>query len=400
MAIAQSNKGFLTLFKKRNFLRLWLAQLISMTIFNATNYALIILIDSIVHSALMIGLAVICFSVPAVLFGAPAGVFVDRMDKRRVMWVSNCLRALVTLVFAVLLLANRSGMLVLLYLLTFITSAIGQFFTPAEGSAIPMLVDEDELMPALSLFNITFMISQAVGYVLLAPIAISLLPTITLFHIQFDAYFQLYAAIAFLYLVCAGLILSIPRSGLVKRNENKSEPAPDLTSQTLGIINNMKSEMQQGWSFIRERKSLLLAVIQLSFAGVLILVIGQIAPSIVTHLLLLPVNLMALVFAPAGVGLVLGSIILPRFARRLGKPRTVLIGNLGLVLATLLLPCITLFAQWINPRGWNTGPLLLVAIGICMFIAGVALDFVNIPAQTAMQELTPNGSKVVCWLCN
>ncbi|GCE27827.1 MFS transporter [Dictyobacter alpinus] len=393
MAIAHSNKGFLTLLKKKNFLRLWLAQLISMTIFNATNYALIMLIHSITESTFMIGLAVICFSVPAVVFGAPAGVFVDRMNKRRVLWASNCLRAIVTILFAVLLLANRSGMLVLLYLLTFITSSIGQFFTPAEGSAIPMLVDEDELMPALSLFNITFMVSQAVGYVILAPVAIALLPTITLFHMQFDSYFQLYGIIALLYLICAGLILSIPQTGFIQRDEHKPERMPDLTSQTLGIIQNMKAEMQQGWSFISQRKSLLLAVIQLSFVGVLILVIGQVATPIVTDLLHLPSNLMALVFAPAGVGLVLGSIAMPGLAHRLGKPRTVLIGNLGLVLATLLLPLITLYAQWLNPKDWNTNPLLLVAMGSCMFVAGIALDFVNIPAQTAMQELTPEWIK-------
>ncbi|GCE20300.1 MFS transporter [Dictyobacter kobayashii] len=393
MAIAQPNKGFLTLFKKRNFLRLWLAQLISMTILNATNYALIMLINSIVHSTTMIGLAIICFSVPAVLFGAPAGVFVDRMNKRRVLWASNCLRAIATIVFACILLANRSSVLIPIYLLTFVISAIGQFFTPAEGSAIPMLVDEDELMPALSLFNITFMLSQAIGYVLLAPIAISLLPTFRLFNIPIDAFIQLYAIIAVLYLICAALIVSIPQSGFAQREEPQAESTPDLAVQTLGIMHNIKNEMQQGWNFIRKRNALLLAVIQLSFVGVLILVIGQIATPIVTDLLKLNANLMALVFAPAGIGLVLGSIFMPRISRRLGKLRTILIGNIGLTIATLLLPVSTIIARWLEPKSWNTDPWLLVAMAGCMFVAGIALDFVNIPAQTAMQELTPDWIK-------
>lgn len=394
MAIAQSNKGFLTLLKKRNFLRLWLAQLISMTILNATNYALIMLINSIVpHSTIMIGLAIICFSVPAVLFGAPAGVFVDRLDKRRVLWASNCLRAIVTLVFALVLLANRSSVLIPIYLLTFIVSAIGQFFTPAEGSAIPMLVDEDELMPALSLFNITFMLSQAIGYVLLAPLAIALLPTFKLFNVPIDAFIQLYAIITILYLICAALIMSIPQSNFSHKGNTQAEPVPDLATQTISIVHNVQNEMKEGWSFIHKRNSLLLAVVQLSFVGILILVIGQIATPIVTDLLNLNANLMALVFAPAGVGLVLGSIVMPRIARRLGKLRTILIGNIGLTVATVLLPLSTVFARWLEPQHWNTDPWLLVAMGGCMFIAGVALDFVNIPAQTAMQELTPEWIK-------
>lgn len=39
--------GFLTLLRKRNFLRLWLAQVISMTMLSASNYALLQLINGI-----------------------------------------------------------------------------------------------------------------------------------------------------------------------------------------------------------------------------------------------------------------------------------------------------------------------------------------------------------------
>ena len=99
MALANSQGGFVTLLKKRNFLLLWLAQLTSMTMLNASNYALIVLIQIITGSTTLIGLAIVCFSLPAVLFGAPAGVFVDHHNKRRVLWYSNCLRAIATFGF-------------------------------------------------------------------------------------------------------------------------------------------------------------------------------------------------------------------------------------------------------------------------------------------------------------
>ncbi|MBA2678029.1 MAG: MFS transporter [Ktedonobacteraceae bacterium] len=396
MSIAPTSEGFLTLLKKRNFLRLWLAQLISMTILNASNYALLILINSTTHSTTLVGLAIISFSLPAILFGAPAGVFVDHMNKRRVLWSSNCLRALATFVFvAVLLLKRDSSVLVPVYLLTFIISCIGQFFSPAEGSAIPMLVSEQELMPALSLFNITFMLSQALGFVLLAPISISLLPTLTLYHVPVDSITQLYAIVALLYLVCALLILSIPSTGFVRRDSSDHAEAvsPALSSQTLNVFQNVLAEMVQGWRFVRKNNALYLAVIQLSFAGVLILVIGQLATPIVTELLHLPSNAMAFVFAPAGVGLVLGSILMPNIARRLGKSRTIFIGSIGLTIATLLMPLCTLLARWLQPYSWNNNPLLLVVIALLMFFAGLALDFINIPAQTAIQEMTPDWIK-------
>lgn len=390
-ALAAQSGGFLTLLKKRNFLRIWLAQLLSQTIFFAANYALLILIENITHSATMVGISIICFSLPAVIFGAPAGVLVDRMNKRRVLWSSNVLRAIVTLFFVIVLLFDRGSLLVPIYLLTFLSATIGQFFSPAEGSSIPLLVNEDELMPALSLFNVTFMLSQALGFILLAPLALTLLPTITINGIIIDSIASLYILVALLYLVCAGLILLIPRDKFLQSVE-KDAPEP-VADQTLGALGNAWTEMVQGWNFVRRNNQLFLAVAQLSFAGVLILVISQLATPIVTQLLLLPANAMAIVFAPAGIGLVLGSVLMPHISRRLGKSLTILIGIIVISAATFLLPVTTVLARFLQPHGWNTNPLLLFTMALLMFIAGIALDCINIPAQTAIQELTPDWIK-------
>jgi MFS family permease len=144
---------------------------------------------------------------------------------------------------------------------------------------------------------------------------------------------------------------------------------------------------------VRRNPALLLAIIQLSFAGVLILVVGELATPIVTRLLLLPAKMMAFVFAPAGVGLVLGSILMPRITQRLGNARTILIGALTLAVAMALLPLATWLAKVLQPQGWHTNPLLLLTLALIMCLAGMALDAVNIPAQTNIQELTPDWIK-------
>ncbi|GAC1656621.1 MAG: MFS transporter [Ktedonobacteraceae bacterium] len=315
-------------------------------------------------------------------------VYVDRLNKRRVLWGSNCLRAIATFIFVLSLLLNRSQ-LIPVYLLTFLISSIGQFFTPAEGSAIPMLVSDEELMPALSLFNITFMLSQALGFILLAPLVLSLLPTFTIYKLVMNPVESLYLLIAVLYGVCALLIALIPSSEFSRPAQNSKLANP----QNLAVVNSIWREMYQGWSFVRRDKQLFLAVIQLSFAGILLLVIGELATPIVTQLLHLLPNAMAFVFAPAGIGLVIGSVVMPRITRRLGKSRAIFIGCIALTLATLLLPLVTILARFLQPNGWNTNPLLLVAVALVMFMAGISLDFINIPAQTAIQELTPDWIK-------
>jgi len=399
MDIANPRGGFLTLLKNRNFLLLWLAQLISMTIFNASNYALLVLIEEVTGSTTLIGVAIIAFSLPAVLFGAPAGVFVDRMNKRVVLWGSNCLRAIATFGFVISLLLNRHQ-LIPIYLITFLISTIGQFFAPAEGSTIPLLVSEEELMPALSLFNITFMLSQALGFILFAPLVLSLLPTFTIARIAIQPVEVLYAIVGLLYLVCAILITRIPATFFFARKSHDKSGTISLggrfgtaDAQAFGILGNVWSEMRQGWNFVRRNDQLFLAVVQLSFAGVLILVISELATPLVTDLLLLPASRMAFIFAPAGIGLVTGSILMPRIIRRLGKSRAILTGSIALAVAVLLLPLSTILARALQPHGWNTNPLLLFSIALLMFIAGVALDLINIPANTAMQELSPEWIK-------
>ncbi|HEU5382429.1 MAG TPA: MFS transporter [Ktedonobacteraceae bacterium] len=392
MATAASrNEGFLTLLRKKNFLLLWLAQLISMTAFWAANYGLIILIKEKTSSTTLIGLAIICASLPAVIIGAPAGVFVDRRSKRRVLFYSNCLRAIATLGFVVSLVIN-SGQLVVVYLLTLLISGIGQFFAPAEGATIPMLVNDEELMPALSLFQITSMLSNALGFLVLAPLLLIFVPDIHIGSLIFTRIESLYVILAVFYAICAALIVLIPAQNFIEPKPRKTTTT-ELTAESLGVLQNVWHEMLQAWTFIRRRPLLFEAVIQLSFAGILFAVIGQIAPSLVTDLLGLPATSMAFVFAPAGVGLVLGSLIMPRTTSFLGKERTILIGCIALTVLVALIPLSTLLAHHLEQQEIPVGALHVIVVTLLMFLAGIALDFINIPANTTMQEKTPDWIK-------
>src|SRR6266700_8208202 len=146
--------SFRRVLKNRSFLLLWLAQLLSQIVFNAANYGVIAIVTAVTHSTVMVGLAIISFTLPAVPFSLLAGVYVDHLDKRFVLWVSNALRAVSTALIVFALLWNPHTIRPI-YFLTFLISLVTQFFTPAEASAIPLLVSKDDLAPALSLFNIT-----------------------------------------------------------------------------------------------------------------------------------------------------------------------------------------------------------------------------------------------------
>ncbi|HEY0757551.1 MAG TPA: MFS transporter [Ktedonobacteraceae bacterium] len=392
MAVATPRgEGFLTLLRKRNFLLLWLAQLISMTVLSASNYALLVLIKTVSPSNILLALALIAFSVPAVLIGAPAGVFVDRRNKRQVLFYSNCLRALATMGFVVSLIINQTQLLPA-YLLTFLVSAIGQFFTPAEGASIAMLVTGEELMPALSLFQVTFMISNALGLVILGPLLILLLPSLSVLGLYIPSIALLYLIMALLYLICSGLIALIPVRNFTEPKRRKA-PTGVLASESLGVLQTIWSEMLQAWAFIRRRPMLFESVIQISFAGVLLQLIGLLAFPLVTDLLHQTPNFVPIVFAPAGIGLVLSSLFMPRIIKTFGKSRTIFIGCLALAVLVVLLPLTTLLAQQLKQNGFAIEALQVVVVDVIMFLAGTALNFVNLPSSTAMQEQTPEWIK-------
>jgi hypothetical protein len=133
---------------------------------------------------------------------------------------------------------------------------------------------------------------------------------------------------------------------------------------------------------------------QLSLAGTVIAVIAEIAPQFVTVFFALPQEYAALVFVPAGAGLVLGSLVLPPIIKRLRRS-SVLVGAGVVILAacTLILTFLHSVATHVGPYQWSRSPLYFVGVLLLTFLMGFGLDLVNIPAQTTMQELSPSWIK-------
>src|SRR5206468_1948951 len=144
------------------FVRLWVAQAISQTAQNAIWYGLLVLVENVSHSTTQLGITILSVIVPSILFGVPAGVYVDRWDKRKVLIITNLLRGVIVASYVVL-----NSVLGLLYAVSFVFSVVRQFFAPAELATIPALVGRKNLMAATSLFHLTFTASQLLGLIFL-----------------------------------------------------------------------------------------------------------------------------------------------------------------------------------------------------------------------------------------
>src|SRR6266704_24170 len=366
--------SFRQVLKNRNFVLLWLAQLISLTILNAANFGIIVLVNDVTHSVFMVGLAIIAFTFPALPFGAIAGVVVDRLHKRLVLWVSNILRAVTMLLMVFSLLSNRTDLLPL-YLLTFTTSLIGQFFIPAEGASIPLLVGESELVPALSLFNITMTLSMAIGFLLLGSIVSRIFPPFTLhvamLTISVHSIDMLFVMVAVLYLVCAILILAIPKR--VFDESHLKRPTSNTRKEVSKTIAALWQDIVEGWHFVRKDRILFFSVVQLSVVGNIMLLIGELAGAFVQQVLHHPAADMGIILAPAAVGLVGASIVMPRITVRVGKVRLTVIGFIALAIGFVLLVGVQWLAALLYKEQAPGSALLLWTTMALVFMLGVAM---------------------------
>jgi CRP-like cAMP-binding protein/predicted MFS family arabinose efflux permease len=111
-------------------------------------------------SALQVGLMLMATSVPTLLIGMFAGVYVDRFDRKRIMVAADLIRAGLVFLIPILIPYHVAW----LYVIVMLTSAIGTFFHPAFESVLPETAREEELAAANSMIAISSFGSTAVGF--------------------------------------------------------------------------------------------------------------------------------------------------------------------------------------------------------------------------------------------
>lgn len=163
--------------KNQSFLWLWLGQVFSQL---ADKVYLILVIALTTQyfqpeSASIspwVATIMVVFTVPAVLFGSLAGVFVDRWAKRRVLVLTNLCRAglVMLLPLSVQLWPGEKIGFALILLITFAVSTLTQFFAPAEQAAIPLIVERHHLLTANSFYTLTMMVALVVGFAIGEPL--------------------------------------------------------------------------------------------------------------------------------------------------------------------------------------------------------------------------------------
>ncbi|MGB9300946.1 MAG: MFS transporter [Anaerolineae bacterium] len=356
------DRTFTAVVKNRNFFVLWMAQIFSQTAQNGIHFVQIVLIETLTRSTAHMAVMILSFSLPAVILSSVAGIVVDRLSNKLVMLASNGIRVLTVATYIVVL--DRLGgwsLLLVIYAVTFISSAIGQFFAPAEATTIPLLVGEERLLTANALFNLTLIGTQVVGLVILAPLTVKVLGIKGSF-----------AIVAFMYLVASLLLSRIPRD------------KPRLVVQAgASMLKTAWEELREGWRYVAGKRSIVIALSQLAMTTTLLMMMAMVAPGYSTRVLgMLPEDAF-FVFAPAGIGMLVNTFLVGRFGYRFRREVMSSVGfsamavtMLGFGVAGFDLPL------------WATIPKLPVIMALSVTL-GAEISLVVIPAETLLQEKSP-----------
>src|SRR6266702_4312818 len=151
-----------SLWRNRNFLLLWSGQLISWMCTGVSHLAFPLLTLALSGSPAQAGFVGALNQVPYFILTLPAGVLVDRWDRRRVMLVCQAGRAL-SLLSIPLVFALEHPSVLQLYVVSLVDGIFFVFFDLAEASSLPRLVSPEQLPTATSLYLTTDGVTSLLG---------------------------------------------------------------------------------------------------------------------------------------------------------------------------------------------------------------------------------------------
>ncbi len=229
---------FRDVLKDRNFFCLWLAQIISNFGDRLTQMALVALVYQRTPGNTVALAKLISFTIiPVFLIGPIAGAWVDRLNKRNVMIISDLLRGILILTIPFFILSKQ---IIPIYLAIFLAFSLSRFFIPSKMAIIPDLVSKDKLLAANTLADTTHMVGNVLGLVVAG----------MLVNIRFIG------AIGGFYIDAATFFVSAALIAMMAQKEFVTHVAEDLkiTKQALenSIRKSIFEEIKEGIRYLKQ----------------------------------------------------------------------------------------------------------------------------------------------------
>lgn len=345
---AQSGQSELVHWKPR-FFTIWTGQALSMIGSALTQFVLIWWLTETTASASALALAGIVALLPTALFGPLGGALADRWSRRAVMIVADAITAF-SMVILVVLFATNSIQLWQVYTLMFVRATMQAFQGPAALASTPNLVPPGWLTRVAGM-------NQAMQGVL--TIAAAPLGALALAFLPLQGALMIDVVTAVLGIVPL-LFYRIPQ--------------PPSSAAATG--NSLLADIRDGARYVLHRRGLLMLYAVTGLVVLTVLPTFALTPLLVTEHFGGGVNQVALMEGFAGVGVILGGVLIS--IRTWGDRR------IQLVMFSFAVSCGTVALTALAPAGW-----LWLAV-FWWTISGFTFSTGNAPMMAILQTIIPN----------
>jgi MFS family permease len=226
--------------RQRNYRLFFFGQLVSVAGTWMQTVAQSFVVLDLTHSGTQLGLTTAARFLPMLLFGPIGGVFADRMDKQRVLLVTQTLSGLLAGAFAVLV-GTGSIRLWIVYLLALALGFVNVFDNPARQAFISEMVTAHDLPNAVTLNSVSMNMARVFGAALGGLIAAALGLTLCF--------------------ACNALSFGAVLISLAAMRRSELFPATRVTRQ--------KRQVREGLRYVRATPELLIPLIMIAVIGTL-----------------------------------------------------------------------------------------------------------------------------------
>ncbi len=363
------HSGFIEVLKNGPFRCLWFAQVLSQITVNMLTFVLAVVIYGQTKSNTAVSILYLTIGVPAAFFGILSGVYVDRFNKKNLLIITTVIRA--TLVGAILIFKDQ---LLIVYLLSILISLISQFFVPAEAALIPQYVDSPHLLPANSLFTLTFYSAIIGGFVIGGPL-LSLLGEVGVLWLLIALFAGSTVFLAFLPAVKH---VEIPK-----------------TDSLFAAFAQVQNDITVGLRFIRNSASVTLAIFTLTLAQAIIAIFASLGPGFADRILNIKLtDASIIILGPAALGMIGGALVIGSLIK-FGKRKLI---KSGIFLSGALLSFIAFLIFFRTNRWANASLEQLLSLNVAgamvplavmaFFLLGFANSLIDVTCNTVLQERT------------
>lgn len=299
--IAASTSRRPSLWRHRDFVKLWTAQTVSQFGDEITGLALpLVAVITLQASPLQIGILGTFQFLPFILLTIPAGVWVDRMRRRPILIGADIGRALLLSSIPVAFVGGWLSM-EQLYVVGFLVGCLEVFFDVAYQSYLPSVVERDQLIEGNAKLELSVSASSVIG-----PGVAGFLVEVfrAPFAILFDALSYLGAVVMILF---------------IRRPETVAEPAAGTAAERP----SMRTEAAEGLRYVlghRYLRNIAACTGTLNLFGN---IGGVILLLYIVRELGISAGTVGIVFAIANLGVLLGALSAERLARWIGVGPTI-----------------------------------------------------------------------------